>query len=242
MQAFLLLREELELGPLENFSEFEYLITTSIVGPLILTHIFADGHTTALKLALSSKRMWVILAASVVSLSPPLSLVPTKTCKSHNLHRIDNQIQNYWDFHAGRLQNIGPSGIFISATPEFTLGEMMATKLTDPYGLKQDTPFTNWHNDAITREGDVIDSLYMVRELVGFDEKEPRKGAPRTATANVPKFLREIFREETLSTIQSIRSLKKIWQVNQFTSLPNYNVFEPTLIYAATHLQLLREY
>lgn len=234
----------MELGPLDNVSEFEYLITSALVGPLILTHIFADGHATALNLALSSKRMWVILAASVVSLSLCLSVsrVPTKTCKSHTLHHIDRQIQNYWDFHAGRLQNIGPSGVFISATPEFTLGEMMATKLTDPYGLKQDTPFTNWHNDAITREGDVIDSLYMVRELVGFEDKEPRKGTPRTASAKVPKFLREIFRGETLNTIQSIMSLRKIWQVNQFTSLPNYNVFEPTLIYAATHLQLLREY
>ncbi|EGX91256.1 hypothetical protein CCM_05414 [Cordyceps militaris CM01] len=206
-RAFLLLREEPpEMQPVEESKAvitFESLITAQSVGPLIIEHIFASGGS-ALRLALTSKRMWTILGASV----------------------------DYFDFFAGRLQNLGPSGVFVTTAPEFTLGEMMATRLTDPYGfgsasvLSLATPFTDWHNAAHTREEDVIATLYMVRMRMD--------GLPAP-----PQFLERILEPRILEAIRTIKDPKKIFKANQFTSLPSQQIFEPQMIYSATRLQLL---
>ncbi|TQV98648.1 hypothetical protein V2A60_007634 [Cordyceps javanica] len=195
-RAFLFLRERPHLKQ-DEASKFETLITSQSVGPLIISHVFATGHKSALHLALASKKIWAILAASV----------------------------NYFDFYAGRLQNLGPTCVFISTTPEFTRQEMMATRLTDPYGLRSATPCTDWHNAAITREEDIISTLYMVRKRLGLG-----------ADAG---FLERIFEPPILAAIRAVEDLQNIFKANQFTSLSSRHVFEPQMIYAATRLQLL---
>lgn len=210
-RAFLLLREpeEAYLAEGEAESMFEMLITAQSVGPLLLDHIFATGFKSALSLASTSRLLWYILAASV----------------------------SYYDFYAGRLQNLGPSSVFVSVTPEFTLQEMMATRLTDPYGFKSATPFTDWHNAAITREEDAVNTLFMVRQRLRAEAKS-LKGPQQP----IPAFLNAIFAQTTLSTILALKDIDAIFKANQFVSLPADNIFEPQMIYAATRLQLLCEY
>lgn len=206
-RAFLLLRDEPTPASEPRVGSFENLITSQAVGPRVLTELFARGHRSALHLALTSKRMWLILAASV----------------------------NYFDFYAGRLQNLGPSGIFVCAAPEFTLGEMMATRLTDPYGFQSATPFTSWHNAAITREMEAVDTLFMVRTRI--DKEKTTSGG--SGSQPVPEFLRRMFNEPTLRAILAIEKPKNIFKTNQFISLPSESAFEPPMIYSATRLQLL---
>ncbi|KGQ12069.1 hypothetical protein BBAD15_g2184 [Beauveria bassiana D1-5] len=206
-RAFLLLREEPTPASEPRVGYFENLIMSQAVGLRVLTEIFARGHRSALHLALTSKRMWLILTASV----------------------------NYFDFYAGRLQNLGPSGIFVCAAPEFTLGEIMATRLSDPYGFQSATPFTNWHNAAITREMDAVDTLFMVRARL---DKE-KKTSEGSGSQPVPEFLRRMFDEPTLRAILAIEKPKNIFKMNQFISLPSGSAFEPPMIYSATRLQLL---
>ncbi|KAM3508146.1 hypothetical protein MY10362_001351 [Beauveria mimosiformis] len=206
-RAFLLPREEPTPASEPKFGSFENLIMSQAVGPQVLTEIFARGHRSALHLALTSKRMWLVLAASV----------------------------NYFDFYAGRLQNLGPSGIFVCAAPAFTVGEMMATRLTDPYGFRSATPFTSWHNAAITREMDAVDTLFMVRTRL--DKEKNTSGGSRLQS--VPGYLRRVFNEPTLRAILAIEKPKNIFKTNQFISLPSGSAFEPPMIYSATRLQLL---
>lgn len=210
-RAFLLLiREPEEASLAEGESKFEKVITAQSVGPLLTDYIFAAGFKSALSLASTSRRLWYILAASV----------------------------NYYDFYAGRLQNLGPSSVFVSVTPEFTLQEMMATRLTDPYGFKSTTPFTDWHNAAITREEDAVNTLFMVRRRLRAEEK--RSNGPQQP---IPAFLNAIFAQATLSSILALKDTDGvIFKANQFVSLPADNIFEPQMIFAATRLQLLREY
>ncbi|KAM3513999.1 hypothetical protein MY11210_002316 [Beauveria gryllotalpidicola] len=206
-RAFLLLREEPTptSEPGVNGNPFENILTSQAAGPRLLTEIFGTGQRSALHLALTSKRMWLILAASV----------------------------NYFDFYAGRLQNLGPSGVFVCAAPAFTLGEMMATRLTDPYGFRSATPFTSWHNAAITREMDAVDTLFMVRTRIDKEKKTSGGSQP------VPDFLRRLFDEPTLRAILAIQEPGNIFKTNQFISLPAKSAFEPPMIYSATRLQLL---
>ncbi|KAK8142155.1 hypothetical protein G3M48_009266 [Beauveria asiatica] len=206
-RAFLLLREELTPASEPRAGSFENLVMSQAVGPHVLTEIFARGHRSALYLALTSKRMWLVLAASV----------------------------NYFDFYAGRLQNLGPSGIFVCTAPAFTLGEMMATRLTDPYGFLSATPFTSWHNAAISREMDAVDTLFMVRTRL---DKE-KKTSGRSGSQSVPEYLRRMLNEPTLRAILAIEEPKNIFKTNQFISLPSGSAFEPPMIYCATRLQLL---
>lgn len=232
-RAFLLLCEERAAEEPEpqtpGESRFEKMITAQSVGPLIINHVFAAGHRSALHLALASKRLWAVLAGTV----------------------------NYFDFYAGRLQNLGPSGVLLSVTPDFTLQEMMVTRLTDPYGFKSATPFTDWHNAAITREEDILRTLFLVRQRLRAEEKkvaknktkrkksrnEAENGTENEALAQpIPAFLNEIFDPEILKAILAIKNLDEIFKANQFISLASYRVFEPQMIYAATRLQLLREF
>ncbi|KAM3562533.1 hypothetical protein MY1884_001737 [Beauveria asiatica] len=206
-RAFLLLREELTPASEPRAGSFENLVMSQAVGPHVLTEIFARGHRSALHLALTSKRMWLVLAAGV----------------------------NYFDFYAGRLQNLGPSGIFVCTAPAFTLGEMMATRLTDPYGFRSATPFTSWHNAAISREMDAVDTLFMVRTRL---DKE-KKTSGRSGSQSVPEYLRRMLNEPTLRAILAIEEPKNIFKTNQFISLPSGSAFEPPMIYSATRLQLL---
>ncbi len=209
-RAFLLLLRGEPQEALLTECEFEKLITAQSVGPLILNYVFATGFKSAFSLALTSKRLWVILAGSV----------------------------NYFDFYAGRLQNLGPSGVFVSVTPEFTLQEMMATRLTDPYGFKAATPFTDWHNAAITREEDAVNTLFMVRQRLRAEAKKSKNGPQQP----IPAFLDAIFNQSTLRAILALKDIDAIFKANQFVSLPADSIFEPQMIYAATRLQLLREY
>ncbi|KAJ4164450.1 hypothetical protein LMH87_006126 [Akanthomyces muscarius] len=206
-RAFLLLLRGEPQEALLTECEFEKLITAQSVGPLILNYVFATGFKSAFSLALTSKRLWVILAGSV----------------------------NYFDFYAGRLQNLGPSGVFVSVTPEFTLQEMMATRLTDPYGFKAATPFTDWHNAAITREEDAVNTLFMVRQRLRAEAKKSKNGPQQP----IPAFLDAIFNQSTLRAILALKDIDAIFKANQFVSLPADSIFEPQMIYAATRLQLL---
>ncbi|OAQ99814.1 hypothetical protein LLEC1_02909 [Akanthomyces lecanii] len=204
-RAFLLLREELEetFGERDRESPFEKLITSQSVGPLILNHVFATGFKSAFSLASTSKHLWIILAGTV----------------------------NYFDFYAGRLQNLGPSTVFVSVTPQFTLQEMMATRLTDPYGFKSATPFTDWHNAAITREEDAVNTLFMVRRRL-------RAEAKKDGSQPIPAFLDTIFDQSTLQAILALDDIDGIFKANQFVSMPAETIFRPQMIYAATRLQL----
>ncbi|KAJ6779983.1 hypothetical protein PWT90_03361 [Aphanocladium album] len=209
-RAFLLLREEPELdAPGDNLCALEELITTQSVGPRIIGHIFATGHMSAFNLALTSRRLWIILAASV----------------------------NYYDFYAGRLQNMGPSGVLVSATPEYMLGEMLMTRVEDPYGFDTAAPFTGWHNDAIMREKDVMEGLYNARKALRAAQKSSKTRDASSALSNVLK----TFDERLLATIASLKDGKKksISMANQFKAFPAWRVFEPQMIFAGTRLELL---
>ncbi|OAA61553.1 hypothetical protein ISF_05632 [Cordyceps fumosorosea ARSEF 2679] len=214
-RAFLILREEPELRPEKQHQhqhqhqhqpdavDFETIITSQGIGPLILTHVFAGGHRDALNLALTSKRTWVVLAASV----------------------------NYYDFYAGRQQNLGLADVLVCGAPRFTLEEMMATHREDPYGFREATaataPFTAWHNAAISREEDAINTLFAVRKRLSVGPEE------------TPRFLEEAFKPETLNTIRKIKDVNSIFKANQFNSQPPQSIFEPQMIFSATRLQLL---
>lgn len=146
--------------------------------------------------------------------------------------------QNYWDFYSGRLQNAGPSSVFVVTSPEYTVGEMMATKLRDPHGFQAVTGFTAWHNSAIQREEDIGNTIFMVRDRLDFEGLQRRKGRD-AARFRLPDFINKIYSEKTIGAIVAIQEIQKIWSTNQFTAQPYHTVFEPQMIYAATHLQLL---
>jgi hypothetical protein len=157
-------------------------------------------------------------------------------------HRT-NQAQNYWDFYAGKLRNIASAGIFVAATPEYSIQEMNVSRLIDPFGLGMTGPCEHWHNTAIAREEHIISKMTTIRNLSGSNKPQESqaqtlaKGVKQGNTA--PSFVTRVFSPLTIDTVRSIRNVGEIWRASQFNANPPSSPFQPQMIYAASHLQTM---
>lgn len=121
---------------------------------------------------------------------------------------------------------------------------MNISRLIDPHGLGLGTPAEEWHTAAIAREEDIISKITIVRSRAGplrsIQKPNAFKGTNKPDVLP-PKVIARVFDARTIETIRSIQDTGGIWRASQFTANTPDSIYEPQMIYAATHLQLLCE-
>ena len=153
------------------------------------------------------------------------------------------EAQNYWDFYAGKLRNIASAGIFVAATPQYSIHEMNVSRLIDPFGLGLTGPCEEWHTAAIAREEDILNKITMIRSLSGSNKSQESQAQTLTKETTqrdtTSSFVTRVFDPLTIHTVCSIQNVGEIWRASQFNANPPLSPFEPQMIYAASHLQAL---